>query len=96
MNFKVGDVCELIASDKWPARVGSFCTVVAVGEFKYDGKGPYFGYCVANPDWIPRPAKNRWFVFGNQLRLKRPPEEYDGNQVGSWDLIPWQPKKERA
>jgi hypothetical protein len=89
--FKVGDVCVWQNLRKAVECNGQETLVIALyGDGVHTHKNPECVWRVRDPDGK---------IFGakpGQLRLKRPPADYDGNQAGSWDLIPWQPKKERA
>jgi hypothetical protein len=96
MNFKVGD-CVVVVSVGRASSAYKIGAETVITEISYDPWNPADyedGY--TGPKYKTTVSdEGKWFQASN-LRLKRPPADYDGNQVGSWDLIPWQPKKERV
>ena len=84
MTFKVGDVVEVLRSIRGFAGVEG--TVVEID-------------CVADiePEKTVRVehVHGKYRYSAHNLRLKRPPSEYDGNQAGDWDLIPWRPSTKK-
>jgi hypothetical protein len=87
-RFQVGDLCVIVSCDHDPSYVGNECEIVSIGGGILD--------CTVKIPGRPSPHRNgNWSATFSQLRKKAPPADYDGNQAGSWDLIPWQPSKVR-
>lgn len=93
MNFKVGDLVELIDNGKLESSerhlIGSVVTVISVRPC---GCGCSLYTCEVTPD-----ISDGRGVASSALR-RIPPSTYDGNQAGEWDLCPFNPykQKERA
>lgn len=96
-NFKVGDVCVIVSSATNPDYVG--CEVTIIGPLEtytdMDDGIEYQGHEVEGPNV---PVNDEWanMCAPHELRLKRPPQTYDGLSTGDWDLCPWRPTKERV
>jgi hypothetical protein len=92
MRFKVGDLVTLVEGE-----------IVSKGKRADYGKIGRLVRKTMAVTCVKKIMCEHWVIDGfkflyteKSLRKIDPPEEYDGNQVGSWDLIPWQPKKERV
>lgn len=72
MKFRPGDLCVLIASAKYPNRVGEECTVLAVNVEKALGTQPGILGCNIQFARIPPHPCGCWWVFECQLKLIRP------------------------
>lgn len=96
MSLKIGDIVEVIhvhdPKNGW--ALGRTSEVIKI--FVEDPNVPEARYVLA----LDTPEMRHEFLpwSATQLRLKRPPSTYDGNNAGSWDLLPWNPYrvKERA
>lgn len=90
MNFKVGDVCEIVngKNDVRADYLGLECVVLSLSS-KIPGK--------LSIEVPAKPSGHRdgYAAFPDNIRKKRPPSNYDGDQAGDWDLCPWQPAKVR-
>jgi hypothetical protein len=93
MNFKVGDVCEVVKTAHMPKDqyryIGTEVTITGgLGSGTSQLGEPC--YLIECADGMKAGA------LPEALRLKRPPSTYDGNQAGDWDLCPWQPSQVKA
>lgn len=91
--FRPGDLCEIVGH---PTCVGAYnpaglqCTVLS-DERRFEDKSSFvIGYEVRVPNG------DTFAVRPEYLRKIDPPSNYDGNQLGEWDLVPWRPAKERV
>lgn len=95
--FKVGDVVIAQNLAELPERNGFEGTIYDIRE-----NHPVRGSITGRERTLSVAYRVEWSdgrrtaQEAHQLRLKRPPSNYDGNQAGEWDLCPWQPKRERA
>ncbi len=90
MTFKVGDVCVILDTAYPPEVRGLECTITGPEDWYHVHGKPKFTYRVSIQGYESSDLST---AERDCLRLKRPPEEYDGNRSGDWDLIPWRPSK---
>lgn len=88
-TFSVGEICE-VAQDVFgraPHTVGEDCVITQGASLRISGSGVvdvfYEGFC----------CDSYWLFKECELRKKRPPSEYDGNQVTKWDDCPFKPRE---
>jgi hypothetical protein len=94
MSFKVGDIVEVVSviRPENQNKIGLETRVLAVGVRFI---APEFG--IDRSDGVLTSLNDPGKLFlPYQLRLKRPPSYPDQFTAGDWDLIPWQPQRERA
>jgi hypothetical protein len=97
MSFKVGEVVILAFSETRPERVGDECVIVeGPCTLPLCAGGHAFGYRVESELWGAPEGSGFWLALPHQLRRKPPPSYPDQFTAGDWDLIPWQPQRERA
>lgn len=90
-NFKVGEIALFAFSDlpPFPGAIPEPWT------HKYDGQDcEVVGGSCGQPGCDYHICFSDGIVKGtgvSSLRKKRPPAEYDGNQLGSWDSCPFKP-----
>lgn len=94
-KFKVGDVCEWVYSTENLPLCDTVIVAVRPDSLEKFGRTWRVGHVYFCED----PDGKRYGAYADQIRLKRPPSTYDGNQTGSWDLCcgfnPYK-RKERA
>jgi hypothetical protein len=94
MSFKVGDVCVVLAHPDYEAIHQKFVgsEVVLTAFLGAPASLEHYGNY-----WSGKFADGMEARFAEIiLRLKRPPSYPDQFTAGDWDLIPWQPHRERA
>lgn len=82
-DLKVGDVAIVVYSRMFEFPVG--CEVVLLAECPGCTHPEHNNGC-----WIIRPEPFVVSATRKCLRKKRPPQN-DCNELGSWELCPWQP-----
>lgn len=86
-TFSVGDVCiVVVGSDMIPeARhlVGSEVTIIDIDNSSFE---VLYLLDTMSPRGVP------WAAPAKHLR-KKPPSEYDGNQITKWDDCPFKPRE---
>lgn len=80
--LQIGDVCIVIASEVYPERIGSECTITdGLDHWKVFGEDTtVLSYRVESSSWGPSPAgSKKWLAQPHQLRRKRldPPSSFD-------------------
>lgn len=93
-KFRIGDVCIIVDAARFILNrhlIGMECVIEALpGETLPGVIRPLDSYCSMVSDG------QRFWGQARYFRLKRPPQTYDGDQAGDWDLMPWRPSKERV
>jgi hypothetical protein len=93
MSFKVGDVVIVVQSLR--GLEGIEGTVVRFLEPREGRIEPEKNISV-KLNGIDSGSVSGCYRYAQwQLRLKRPPSNYDGNQAGDWELCPFNPYKKR-
>ena len=91
-NFKVGDVCVIVNSITHAENIGRHCTVTS--EL-------YQWWCMG-VNWsvhdIVSENGEAYRAHPDCLRKIEPPKPPDEQrqELGEWELCPWQPKRERV
>lgn len=95
-KFQVGDVCEIVRNFNIGTHYcnGRECTIVSIGaHVGCHSKGP-MGHCHFDCHVTVAGCGPQVFCCEFACLRKKPPPA-DRQQLGRWDLCPWQPKKVR-
>ncbi len=91
-QFKVGDLVTLIKDEIMPHGLTS--DYGKVGRLVRKTMATTCVRKIYCEHWVIDGFK---YVYPDKaIRKIEPPDTYDGNQAGSWDLIPWTPARTKT
>lgn len=80
--FKVGDVCEIIASENYAHLIGLECVIVGGLQPRMTAKGCEIIAYHIEINGVAEPGPERkWIALQSCLRLKRPPTKDDAEPL---------------